>query len=140
MLRNGNQGFSLQSVEEGLIYRQSYLRGSGFGQIFLRPGAIFRTGEQVVGASKIGNELADGNTGGRAWKNYGIVQAARRYAAVVVSIHGGNAQVGVGKKRGPGFTNGLLRDERLQFADGDLRIIFQRDGFGFAKGQRAARA
>src|SRR5258708_3265725 len=92
-------------------------------------------GEEGRGTGKIGDQLSDGRGRGGAWEEDRIIKAPGRKAAAGIGIYGGQAEIGVGEQRRAGFPYVLVSDQGAQFANRDLGIIFQGDGFGLCQRQ-----
>src|SRR5262249_65635 len=108
-------------------------RGGRGGILIFCLGLVFGALQQTGGSAEVGDELADGGSSGGARKENGIVQRACGDAAARIRADGGEAQECRRHERRTLFPNELLGDERTQFSDRDLRIVFQRNGFCLAE-------
>lgn len=130
LLRYGHQSFGFESVEEGLIDGEDDVGGGGDRGLILGLGLQFGTGEQIVGAPKIGEELTDGGAGGRTGIQHRIVQTTSGDAATRASVDGGDVEIDGGQQGGALFADVLMRDEGVEIAHGNIGIIFQGESFG----------
>ncbi len=86
-------------------------------------------------SAKVGDELANGETGGGAIVDDGIVKSACGEAAVVVRARGCEVGVCVGKFTGTGFARNLRLGELKQVRDADVGIVIERHLFGVGEGE-----
>src|ERR1019366_10639746 len=126
LLGNLQKGTRLLGVRKGLVHRQHDLVGGGNRIHVGCLGAKRRRGNQVVGASEVGNELRQGKPTGGTLINKRVVEIARRNTAPLFRLHRREAAVQVRVVSGLGFPRDLVRSQGKQAVHRDLRIVLQR--------------
>jgi hypothetical protein len=133
-LRDSDKRFGFERIVKGLVDNEQNVGAGGGRVLILGFGAVLGAGKQIGGAAEIGDELADSGTTGGTGVNGRVVESTSGNAAAGVGIDGRETEVGGGQQGGANFADVLLRGESAQFADGNLRIVFDGDGFGLLEG------
>ena len=136
--RHGDESFGFERVVKGLIDDKENVRARGCGVLIFGFGVIFGTGKQISGAAEIGDELGDADAVRCAREKDWVVEKTGGKAASGIGIHCGETEISVGHQSRTRFADVLLRGESAQSADGDLRIIFESDGFGLRQSEGRA--
>ena len=123
LLGDGQDRLRLKSVVKGLINGEQDLFFRGQRVLVLCLGGQVGAGDEVGGASEIGEELADHRSGCSALVDDRIVQGAGRDARAGIGIDRGEIHRRGRPETRPNLPRYLQRRQCAEARDGDLRVV-----------------